>query len=367
MSRRQLAIVGVAVACIAVVGYSWGTSGVPARGADEGANESAGGARTTATVERRTLESREELDATLGYEGRYAIWNQRAGTITDLADDGQTIRRGDELYEVDGEPIVLMYGQRPAWRTLQEGMEGADVRQLESNVKALGYADDDMEVDGEFDYETTQAVERWQKDARQEVDGVVDLGEIVFLPGAVRIGTHKVGIGSPVQPGGEVLAATSTKKAVTLDLPADRRDLLEVGDKVRVELPNGKTTTGRVTSIGSVAEGGGQEGGQAAGQGSGEGEEQTVAVTIELLDSKATKGLDGGAAEVEVTRQSRKDVLAVPVHALLALLRGGYGVEVVDEDGRTRIVRVEVGLFADGYVEIRGSGVREGDRVVVAS
>jgi hypothetical protein len=52
----------------------------------------------------------------------------------------------------------------------------------------------------------------------------------------------------------------------------------------------------------------------------------------------------------------------VPVEALVARRGGGYGVELAA--GR-RVVPVETGLFAGGYVEIEGSGIREGTRVVV--
>jgi multidrug efflux pump subunit AcrA (membrane-fusion protein) len=58
----------------------------------------------------------------------------------------------------------------------------------------------------------------------------------------------------------------------------------------------------------------------------------------------------------------------VPVNALLALLEGGYAVEVAAEDGTTSLVGVEVGLFADGWVEITDAtdpGLEEGDEVVV--
>ena len=61
------------------------------------------------------------------------------------------------------------------------------------------------------------------------------------------------------------------------------------------------------------------------------------------------------------------DVLAVPVSALVALLEGGYAVEVVDDDGSRRYVAVETDLFDDGWVEVRGDGLSEGQSVVVAS
>jgi multidrug efflux system membrane fusion protein len=59
-------------------------------------------------------------------------------------------------------------------------------------------------------------------------------------------------------------------------------------------------------------------------------------------------------------------VLTVPVAALLALSEGGYGVQVVEGTG-TRIVAVETGLFADGRVEISGSGIAAGTNVGVPS
>ena len=54
----------------------------------------------------------------------------------------------------------------------------------------------------------------------------------------------------------------------------------------------------------------------------------------------------------------------MPVSALLALAGGGYAVEVEDDTG-TRLVAVEPGLQADGYVEVSGDGLAAGTRVVV--
>jgi hypothetical protein len=47
----------------------------------------------------------------------------------------------------------------------------------------------------------------------------------------------------------------------------------------------------------------------------------------------------------------------------VATAAGRYAVEVLD--GRRRLAPVELGAFADGYVEVSGKGIREGARVVV--
>ena len=49
-------------------------------------------------------------------------------------------------------------------------------------------------------------------------------------------------------------------------------------------------------------------------------------------------------------------MLAVPVNALVALLEGEFAVERVAEDGTSTLVGVELGLFQDGWVEVRTDG-----------
>ena len=61
-----------------------------------------------------------------------------------------------------------------------------------------------------------------------------------------------------------------------------------------------------------------------------------------------------------------RHVLAVPVAALVALAGGGYGLEVVTPAGRHHLVGVRTGVFAGGDVQVLGSGLTEGTRVVVA-
>jgi multidrug efflux pump subunit AcrA (membrane-fusion protein) len=91
-----------------------------------------------------------------------------------------------------------------------------------------------------------------------------------------------------------------------------------------------------------------------------------IRVTIVVDDEKALAGLDEASMVVGFKASERKNVLTVPVAALLALAEGGYGVQVVDGTA-TRIVAVRVGLFAGGRVEVSGDGLTEGTTVGMPS
>src|SRR5207247_1722063 len=80
------------------------------------------------------------VNGTLGYSGTYTVVSQAQGTITALPAVGQTISQGQMLFEVDGKPVVLLYGDKPAYRSLAIGDTGADVVQLNADLVALGDA-----------------------------------------------------------------------------------------------------------------------------------------------------------------------------------------------------------------------------------
>jgi len=91
----------------------------------------------------------------------------------------------------------------------------------------------------------------------------------------------------------------------------------------------------------------------------------TIEVTVTLADAAAAGTLDQAPVTLNITTATAEDVLAVPVNALLELLEGGYAIQVEDA-GQLRYVPVTLGLFADGWVEVSGSGLDAGQRVVVA-
>jgi peptidoglycan hydrolase-like protein with peptidoglycan-binding domain len=310
-------------------------------------------ATSTAEVARRDLAQTETFDGTLGFADSRTVVTQSMGTVTALAPEGSTRRRGQILYRVDQRPVILLIGRAPGWRRLEEGIEGRDVLQLEGNLKKLGY--DTGTVDREFDSDTEEAVEDWQADLGVDETGAVEPGDILFSPEPVRIGAHSASVGESVQPGTPVLEISSSTQVVTVELELADRTLVARRDQVTVELPDESELAGRIVGIGSVAQ-------ATTDEETGEETGSTVEVTIRL--SQRARGLSQAPVDVVVVTDSQEGVLAVPVTALVALLGGGYAVEVPDGQ-TTRLVAVEPGMYADGYVEIAEGDLAEGDTVVV--
>jgi len=173
------AVVLVAVGLLVLLPALGGSGG----GAAAGPSSSPG---TTGTVERRTLAERLTATGTIGYAGETTVLARLSGTVTALPAIGDVIRRGKPLYAMAGEPVLLMYGSVPAYRTLADGVsDGKDVEQLEANLAALGY--EPGTVDEDFTYTTTEAVIAWQEDLGLEATGEVELGKVAFLRGPQRV------------------------------------------------------------------------------------------------------------------------------------------------------------------------------------
>ncbi|MFE0426174.1 efflux RND transporter periplasmic adaptor subunit [Streptomyces sp. NPDC058953] len=344
--RRIAAVLTVLAAggAVAVAGLGLGGD------ADAGGGESDGLPPNTAKVTRQTLRDIQTADGALGHGTTSEVTSRVSGTFTAVPESGQRITRGQELYAVDDKPVTLLYGSLPAYRALKEGVEGPDVRQLERNLRALGHTG--FTVDDEFTDATAEAVKAWQEDLGLEETGVVDLGRVVFTPAAIRVDGLEAAKGGAVQMGGKVLSYTGIAKAVTVELESSDLRLVKKGETVTVVLPDGTRVPGRVESVSTVIQpAGGQE------------EASTkVVVVVALSGAKAQQAagrLGSASVDVEFVSGTRKDVLTVPVAALLAFSGGGFGVEVVSGTTSTYLP-VTTGLFAEGRVEISGQGVTAG-------
>jgi Putative peptidoglycan binding domain len=316
---------------------------------------------SSAVVVRRSLQSQTDLSATLGNSGSYTVTNQATGTVTWLPAVGKVVRRGQVLYQVDGAPVVLLYGSVPAYRTLSEGMTGADARELNLNLIAMGYTTRAAVLApglglGYFGAATAAALEAYQTHLGiTSPTGSLTWGQAVFLPTEAKITAWGTGVvtGAAASPGEALMTATSATPVATIDLDTSQEGEIKAGEHVQITLPDGSSTPGVVTSVGKVATT------NASGT-------TYVTVLVALVHPKAGRGLSQAPVTVRVTTGSVSNVLVVPVDALLARASGGYAVEVIGSHGH-HLVPVTVGLFDDaaGLVQVSGAGLAPGQRVVV--
>ncbi|MFQ3560380.1 peptidoglycan-binding protein [Streptomyces gramineus] len=312
----------------------------------------------SAQVTKGDLDATLRLDGTLGFTPGRNVNAGGKGVLTWLPRGGARVGRGGKVYELNGRPAYLMYGRKPMYRQLEEGAKGEDVRQLKQNLIALGFGSG-LSADDEFTSGTARAVRHWQKSHGQTQTGEVGPDQMVFAPGALRVQKAVAGLGDGLVPGAPVLKTTGSSRRAEFDLKVSDADRVREGDRAVVVMPDGSRRKGGIASIGTVAE-------KSSGSDqSGDTATARVPATIEFDKPDDVRGLDQTPVDVLVPGESRKNVLSVPVEALLALPSGGFGVQAL-VDGRVRQIKVRLGLFAEGRVEVSGAGLRAGMKVGVA-
>jgi len=235
-----------------------------------------------------------------------------------------------------------------------DSLNGLDVQQLEDALLSLGHdAQGALIADGIYTPETTQAAIDFQNAVGLKPDGILNLGEILFLPNAVQITGVMVPVGASVELGTPLFNISLYDKVIQMGLPSSQQGLLLPGDAVSVEMPDNSEVPATVLSASQI--------GVQLANGN-----IVFEILIALDDPSIAAGLDEAPVDVIVISDSVEDVMAVPVSALVALLEGGYAVELLQEDGSVRYVGVEIGFFStNNMIEIISLEIQPGDQVVI--
>lgn len=230
-------------------------------------------------------------------------------------------------------------------RALLASASNTDIDILRANLAELGHKG-----------AAAAAIRAWQQQAGRSATGLIEPGQIVVAGGPVRVAAHLAEVGDVLYsrtegrqglvPDGtsssQVLRFTSTERVVTVALQLSDHDYARPGDAVTVTLPTDTEVPGRISKVGAHFD-----------------EQGKADAEISIPAQEALGTVEAAVVEVEFVVGRREDVLAVPVTALVALAEGGFGIEVV-ENGASRLVPVDTGLFARGQVEISGAEVSEG-------
>ena len=219
------------------------------------AQQSATGAAAKVAADRSQVSSAERqlasAQSSLSTARSSAALYGQSSTFTALPSVGQIITRGQSLYEISGQPVLLLYGSVAPTRAFAPGMApGQDVAELNANLDALGYG---QGLAGDaFTDATAAAIRALQLAHDASVTGELLLGSAVFEPGPVRVTSVTPTVGSTVMPG-PVLEITSTARQVKIALDASEQASVKAGDTVAITLPDNQTTPGRITYVSTVA------------------------------------------------------------------------------------------------------------------
>jgi hypothetical protein len=160
-----------------------------------------------ATITRGPLTSQLHATGTLQYLAQldgtpYTVVDHTDGALTALPAIGQVIDQGEVLFRAADQPVVLLNGTTPAYRSLSPGDTGPDVRQLNADLVALHYASS-SELNPSSDYfstSTATALEKLQARLGVTETGTVRLGQAVFLPAPIRITGVNATLGTAYRP-----------------------------------------------------------------------------------------------------------------------------------------------------------------------
>ena len=227
LAALALAVVaGVIVAAVLAAGSPSPTTAAGAAKTSSGA----------ATVRRRNLVQTDTEAGTLSYAHPQTVYDRLSGTVTWLPSVGQVIQPGGVLYRVNGAPVLLMNGNTPAYRTLSAAdSDGADVLELNRNLKNLGFNADGIIADDVWQPGTTLGVELLQESLGETATGSLTLGHVVFLPGPQLISTVQGTLGATDNGGSSGQPASGSA-----DPPAPQF--------VSLESSSGSTTTTTATT-----------------------------------------------------------------------------------------------------------------------
>ncbi len=312
---------------------------------------------------------------------------------------GGTIINGEQLAEIDGEPLFVLTGTVPAWRDLTPGESGPDVTELQKALGSLGYYDDG-DTPGYFGSATQFAVSLFYEHLGYPPpsSGGMPATDVVFLPSlpATVIAVNGAVGTQPGQPFLELAPRGSL--ALTGELPPAYAAQLKPGLKVTIydevtglratgivadlgtattTVPAGTvvavgTASGSAGSAGSGAAGSGAAGSSSPGPGGSSGAGSTGATPFIPLVVRPSRplppALNGEDVLVTVeTGKTEGPVLTVPVAAIVTTASGSSYVTVVGARGKQAQVPVTPGISENGYVQVTAAGpLAAGARVVVS-
>jgi exonuclease VII small subunit len=248
-----------------------------------------------------------------------------------------------------------------ALKSYNEGVDAAEALAIENAQKAYDDALKSYNEGVDQESELTKAKEELEELKLSAKSETFSPTNAYASESPIIIGSYISDIGSAVSLNSQLYNISSIGIEVVFQVDASDQETVSLGDSVEIELPTDERVPTIITFIDQVVTQ------TQAGE--------FIEVILEVLNPNEIEAYDQAPVKVFVTTEVSENVLFVPVNALLALAEGGYALEVYEgeaEDGifqgesgvDTSYVAVEIGVFTDGFVEVKGN-ISEGQIVVV--
>jgi peptidoglycan hydrolase-like protein with peptidoglycan-binding domain len=170
--------------------------------------------------------------------------NQAIGTVTAVSvSPGDEVKPGQVLYAVNLRPVVVAEGSTPAFRALSRGAKGADVQQLQVMLTELGLFSGAS--DGQFGGATERAVRGWQGSLGVDKDGMVQAGDLVFvpsLPGRVALDKEIIHRGATLVGGEAAVSGLAAVPTFTISVTRQQASAMPAGTVVELDIEDASWT-----------------------------------------------------------------------------------------------------------------------------
>jgi peptidoglycan hydrolase-like protein with peptidoglycan-binding domain len=204
---------------------------------------------TIVTVQQGKVSSSQRANVVAVWARTPAAVNRAVGTVTAVAPPATgPVAAGTTLYWVDLHPGVAISGAVPAFRTMGPGLAGDDIAQLQAYLSTAGFLR--VTEDGTWSDNTTDAVKAWQATADMPVDGVVDLGEVIFvsaMPARLVVDPTIITVGAQLQGAEHAVDTVPPEPTFTLPLAQSQTASISVGNRVEITSPTGSTWQAWIT------------------------------------------------------------------------------------------------------------------------
>ena len=289
---------------------------------------------------------------------------QQIDLLKDLTNP-RTIAKSQETRDEEIKNYEDLIEEQKRIREMEEGegsvVDGAEALAIENAQKAYDDALKSYNEGVDQESELAKAKEELEELKLSAKSETFSPTNAYASKTAIIVGSYISDVGSAVTLNSPLYNISSIGIEVVFQVDATDQETVSLGDSVEIELPTDERVPTVITFIDQVVTQ------TQAGE--------FIEVTLEVLNPEEIEAYDQAPVKVFVTTEISENVLYVPVNALLALAEGGYALEIYDGelDGATfegesgvdtSYVAVEIGVFTDGFVEVKGN-ISEGQTVVV--